>query len=100
MYQIVPDPATIRQVAALPDGALDAYAEVLVVLQLTPWNGRAQHEGNPDGAVRRWTFGAGQVGQVVYLIDEQRQEVHLCSCNGVADCGSDRTPPRLSGGDP
>lgn len=65
------------QVAALPDEALDAYAEVLEVLQLTPWNGRPQHEGNPEGAVRRWKFGVGQAGQVVYLIIEERQEVHL-----------------------
>jgi len=40
VYQIVPDPDTITQVAALPPEALDAYAEVLDVLQLTPWNGR------------------------------------------------------------
>lgn len=75
MYQIVPDPATIAQVAALPDVALDAYAEVLEVLRLTPWNGQPQHEANPEGAVRRWTFGVGQAGQVVYLITEQ--QVHL-----------------------
>lgn len=76
MYRIVPDLATIAQVAALPDDALDAYAEVLEVLRLL-WNGQPQHEGNPDGAVRRWTFGAGLAGQVVYLITEERQEVHL-----------------------
>lgn len=67
MYRIVPDPATITQVAALPADALDAYAEVLEVLQLTQWNGRPQHEDNPEGAVRRWNFGVGQAGQVVYL---------------------------------
>jgi hypothetical protein len=32
---------------------LDVYAEVLDVLQLTPWNGEPQHEGNPDASVRR-----------------------------------------------
>lgn len=77
MYRLVPDPATIEQVAALPDGALDAYAGVLEVLRLSPWNGRAQHEANPDGAVRRWAFGVGQAGQVVHLILEEQQEVHL-----------------------
>lgn len=76
MYRIVPDPATIAQVAALPDEALDAYAELLEVLQLSPWNGQPQHEGNPDGAVRRWSFGSGHAGQVVYLIVEDRHEVH------------------------
>jgi hypothetical protein len=47
VYRIVPDSATIAQVAALPVDALDAYAEVLEVLQLMPWNGRPQHEDNP-----------------------------------------------------
>jgi hypothetical protein len=27
--------------------------------------------------VRRWNFGPGQAGQVVYLILEQQQEVHI-----------------------
>ena len=67
----------MTQVAALPTDALDAYAEVLEVLQLTPWNGRALHENNPEGAVRRWTFGSGHAGQVVYLILKEQQEVHL-----------------------
>jgi hypothetical protein len=77
MYGIVPDPDAVSQVAGLPDQALDSYAEVLEVLQLTPWAGRPQHEDNPDSAVRRWAFGPGQAGQVVYLIDEERQQVHL-----------------------
>jgi len=77
VYRIVPDPATLAQVAALPDEALAAYAEVLQVVALTPWNGPPQHEDNPDGAVRRWAFGPGDTGQLVYLIIEPRQEVHL-----------------------
>ena len=77
MYRIIPDPEVLAQVTALPDQALAAYAELLDTLELTPWNGRPQHEANPDGAVRRWTFGAGHAGQLVYLIIEARQEVHL-----------------------
>ncbi len=74
MYRIVPDTAVSEQVAALPDDVLAGYAEVLEVLQLTPWNGRSQH---PDAPVRRWVFGPDQAGQVVYLILEEQQEVHL-----------------------
>jgi hypothetical protein len=77
VYRIVPDLAAIAQVAALPNEALDPYAELLEVLQLTPWNGRPQHEANPDGGVRRWGFGDGLAGQVPYLIDEDRHEVHI-----------------------
>jgi hypothetical protein len=77
VYRIVPDPTTIQQVAALPVETLDAYAELLAVIQLVPWNGTPQHEDNPEGAVRRWKFGTGQAGHVVYLILEDQQEVHL-----------------------
>ncbi|PSL57116.1 hypothetical protein B0I31_10293 [Saccharothrix carnea] len=77
MYRIVPDAATLEQVAALPVEALSAYAEVLAVLELQPWNGRPQHEDNPSAAVRYWSFGPERAGQVVYLILEDQREVHL-----------------------
>lgn len=76
-YRIVPDQAVFEQIAALPTEALAAYAEVLDLLALTPWNGEPQHEDNPDAQVRRWPFGPDRVGQVVYLIVEDRNEVHL-----------------------
>jgi hypothetical protein len=67
----------MSQVAALPAEALASYAEVLSVLALTPWNGTPQHEENPGAPVRRWTFGPGHAGQVVYLILDDQLEVHL-----------------------
>jgi hypothetical protein len=77
VYRIVPDTAVSGQVAALPAEVLAGYAEVLKVLQLTPRNGRPQHPGQPGRA--RPALGArpGQAGQVVYLILEEQQEVHL-----------------------
>jgi hypothetical protein len=77
VYRIVPDVEVSEQVAALPVEALVGYAEVLEILQLTPWNGRPQHVANPDAPVRRWAFGPGQAGHVVYLILEEAQVVHL-----------------------
>jgi hypothetical protein len=77
VYRIVADPATFAQIAALPDEAMKAYAEVLGVVRLMPWNGQPQHRDNPEGAVRRWPFGAGQAGQVIYPILEEQHEVHL-----------------------
>ena len=77
MYRLIPDAPTMEQVAALPEEALLPYAEVLSVLEVTPWVGRSLHEANPDGAVRRWTFGPDEAGQVIYLIYEDRLEVHL-----------------------
>jgi len=73
----VPDAAVSEQVAALSDEALASFAEVLDALQLTPWNGQPQHPANPDAPVRRWAFGPGLAAQVIYLILEQQQEVHL-----------------------
>lgn len=77
MYRIVPDEVVFEQVAALPPKALDWYSQVLDVLQLTPWNGEPQHQDNPDAEVRRWHVGPDFAGQVVYLILDERQEVHL-----------------------
>jgi len=77
VYQLIADEDVLQQLAALPVEALDAYAELLTVLELTPWNGQPQHEDNPDGAVRRWAFGPGLAGHVVYLILEDQQNVHL-----------------------
>ena len=37
-----------EQIAALPSLALDALAEALVVLEITPWSGPSLHGGNPD----------------------------------------------------
>ncbi len=76
-YRIVPDQAVFEQVAALPTEVLAVYAEVLDVLQLTPWAGESQHENNPDAPVRRWPFGPDLAGQVIYLITEDRREVHV-----------------------
>lgn len=77
MYRIVVYPGAQDQIAALPDEALRGYAEVASVLETTPWNGPPHHRSNPDGAVRRWHFGPETAGQVVYLIVEDIQEVHV-----------------------
>ncbi len=47
------------------------------MLQLTPWNGEPQHKDNPDAQVHRWHFGPDLAGQVVCLIVEDPQEVHV-----------------------
>jgi hypothetical protein len=77
VYQIVVYPDVQEQIAALPDDAIEAYVQVQDVLELTPWNGRPQNTDNPGGAVRRWAFGPGLAGQVVYLILEDQGEVHI-----------------------
>ncbi len=50
---------------------------MLSVLEVKPLAGRSLHGANPDGPVRRWSFGPGAAGQVIYLIYEDHLEVHL-----------------------
>ncbi|MGH3867999.1 MAG: hypothetical protein ACRDQ4_18115 [Pseudonocardiaceae bacterium] len=77
MYRVITYPEATDQIAALPAEALDGYAEVLSTLELQPWSGRPQHEDNPEGEVRRWMFGLGYAGHVVYLVLEKQREVHV-----------------------
>lgn len=64
-----------EQVDALPVEAWAAFMEVLVTLELAPWNGPPQNPGNPNGAVRNLLLGLG--GQVLYVILERRREVQV-----------------------
>lgn len=65
------------QIAALPSEALAFYAQVIGVLELTPWNGPAYNKAKPDSAMRRWVFGQHGEGMVVYLVlaDQRRVDV-------------------------
>lgn len=83
MYRIVPDDATLQQVAALQ--AVSAYADVLAAVELTPWNGPPHHEANQDGAVRRWSFGPDGAGQVTYLVLETGARSTCFSFSGSAE---------------
>ncbi len=83
MYRIVVYPEAAEQIAALAADALCAYAEVLGALELAPWNGPSLHEDNPDGAVRRWDFGPGHAGQVIYLVLDERREVPVMLVQGL-----------------
>ena len=48
MYRIIPDTTVSNQIATLPTEALPHPAEVLAILELTPWNGR----GLPFGEIK------------------------------------------------
>lgn len=77
MYRIRTYQEAQDQVEALPDHALELYAQVLGVLELAPWNSHPHNEHNPDGALRQLTFG-GQ-GFVVYLILDDQRYVDIIS---------------------
>jgi hypothetical protein len=51
-YGLDGDPVAQAQIRALPSDALVALAEVMSMLELTPWSGRPINEDNPQGNVR------------------------------------------------
>lgn len=77
MYRIVVYPEAREQLAALPTVALRGYAEAAAAFEAAPWDGPPHHQANPDGEVRRWHFGPGTAGQVIYLVMERDREVHV-----------------------
>lgn len=74
MYRIVTYDEAGEQIAALSVEGLLAYAQLLDVLQLMPWNGPSINSDNPDGAVRQWPFGKGMATYLI-LEDEQRVDI-------------------------
>lgn len=75
IYTVETDGPAQDQVDALPAAALAAYAEVRVVLETSPWNGRPYHRDNPQGAMRALPFGV--YGLLIYLILENERRVDV-----------------------
>jgi hypothetical protein len=75
VYRVETDEQAQEQVDALPAEALAAYAELRVMLETAPWNGRPYHRENPRGAVRAQPFAT--YGLAVYLILEDRRRVDV-----------------------
>lgn len=53
MYRVVPDDELNAQVEALPNELLDYYAQLLDLLELTPWISEPYNDAKPDGGMRR-----------------------------------------------
>ncbi len=77
MYRVIIDPEVVDQIDALPVAVLIEYARVHDVLEVAPWNGPSHNKDSPDAGVRRWLFGPGGAGQVIYLVLERDREVHV-----------------------
>lgn len=77
MYRIRTDHQAREQIAALPDDALEHYAQVLGVLELVPWHGHPHNEDNPKGALRQLIFGRHSQGVVLYLTLEDQRHVDV-----------------------
>jgi hypothetical protein len=77
VYQIVVHPEAAEQIDALPLTAVQDYLPVIDAVELAPWNGPPYNENRPDAPMRRWSFGDGGAGQVVYVVHEHEREVHV-----------------------
>jgi hypothetical protein len=77
LYRVETDSEAMDQIAALPDEALAFYAQVLGVLELTPWNGAPYNLAKNVGPMRQWVFGQQGEGMVVYLILEDQRRVDV-----------------------
>lgn len=63
------------QVAALPAGALLAFAGVWSFLAVAPASGDAYNGDRPDANTRAYRFGEGHEGLAIYLILERQRRV-------------------------
>lgn len=52
MYRDETDPDVHQQIDSLPAHALSDYAELRVVLEVSPWSGESLNNANPDALVR------------------------------------------------
>ncbi|HXL90475.1 MAG TPA: hypothetical protein VN969_16135 [Streptosporangiaceae bacterium] len=78
MYSVETEEVAVQQVAALPAEALPFYAELMTVLEITPWSGEAYNRQRPDANMRNHVFGKHGEGLANYLIlDDQRRVVVL-----------------------
>jgi hypothetical protein len=59
----------------LPASALASYAEVLSLLEVAPWSGRAYNRQRADGNMRVLSFGPDGEGFAVYLILEDQRRI-------------------------
>jgi len=75
MYSVHLSAEAQPQVDALPAEALAAFAELRVVLETAPWNGRPWVRENPGGALRVQDLAGA--GFVVYVVLEQQRRVEV-----------------------
>ncbi|SDM91684.1 hypothetical protein SAMN04489726_3986 [Allokutzneria albata] len=85
MYRVETGGEAMEQIAELPNEALAHYAQVLGVLELTPWNGTPYNRSNPDSPSRQFLFGPHGEGMAVYLVLGYRRASTCCACSGGPD---------------
>ena len=75
MYRLIMTPEVEEQVSALPDEALGPFAELVTLLEVSPWSGQPFGRSNPRGNMLTLAFGDG--GLAVYFVLEEQREACL-----------------------
>ena len=76
-YLIDISPEAREQIRAMPSELPKQLAEVMAMLELTPWHCPPINDDNPDGAVRQFTFGDAGRAPLTFLILEQQRRVDV-----------------------
>ncbi|WP_157124626.1 hypothetical protein [Nocardia pseudovaccinii] len=63
----------------MPAELLGHFAELIAFLELTPGAGQPYQPSNPDGAMRKMTFGPNNEALATYVILEEQRRVVLVS---------------------
>ncbi|MGH3696545.1 MAG: hypothetical protein ACRDRX_21565 [Pseudonocardiaceae bacterium] len=77
MYIVDTDDDVDEQIAALPAKALSSFAELMTLLELSPWAGASYDREQPSANMRTHPFGPAGAGFIIYLILEQERRVSL-----------------------
>jgi hypothetical protein len=76
-YRIEIDPPARDQIRAMPHPLQKRLAEVMAMLELTPWHCEPINKNNPTGSVRQLAFGDNGRALLTFLILERQRLVDV-----------------------
>lgn len=77
MYIVDTDDDVDEQIATLPAKALPFFAELMTLLELSPWAGASYDREEPNANMRTHPFGPAGEGFIIYLILELERRVSV-----------------------
>jgi hypothetical protein len=77
VYIVDTDDDVDEQIAALPAKVLPLFAELMTMLELSPWAGASYDREQPNANMRTYHFGPAGEGFIVYLILELERRVSV-----------------------
>jgi hypothetical protein len=75
LYRLITLPEAEAQICALRSEALGPFAELITLLEISPWSGRPFVRSKPRANMLTLAF--GDHGFAVYIVLEEQREVYL-----------------------